>query len=88
MVMTATCSSGLKTRSEFWRQKINSNIARDRRHLLALADGGWRVATIWECALKGRMSIPVEAMAERCAVWLKSDKAELRVSGDETRTTA
>ncbi len=76
------------TRGEFWRQKINSNIERDHSHLLALADGGWRVATIWECALKGRTRIPIQGIAERCAGWLKSDEAELRLSGYETRTTA
>ena len=75
-----------KTRSGFWKQKINSNIARDRRHLLALADSGWRVATIRECALKGRTRLPMEEVAERCAGWLKSGQTEMELSGDETRT--
>ena len=77
-----------KTRSEFWQQKINSNIARDRRHLLALADGGWRVATIWECTLKGRARLPMEEIAECCAGGLKSGQAEMELSGNETRTTS
>ena len=77
-----------KTRSEFWRQKISSNVARDRKHILALADAGWRVATIWECALKGRSRLPIEAIADNCAVWLDSDESEMRLSGDETRTAA
>lgn len=40
------------TRPEFWRAKFDANIARDsavRRILLA---DGWRVATVWECALR------------------------------------
>ena len=77
-----------KTRSEFWQQKINSNIERDRRDLLALVDSGWRVATIWECALKGRTRLPMEIVAKRCATWLESSEAEMRLSGDETWTTA
>ena len=77
-----------KTRSEFWHQKISSNIARDRRHLLALADGGWRVAVIWECALKGRTRLSMETVAKLCAAWLESGEAEMELSGDETRTTA
>ena len=77
-----------KTRNEFWRRKINSNIARDQRHLLALVDSGWRVATIWECALKGRTRLPMEIVANRCAAWLESSEAEMELSGDETRTTA
>ncbi|MCY3673223.1 MAG: very short patch repair endonuclease [Alphaproteobacteria bacterium] len=77
-----------KTRSEFWRNKINSNVARDGRNLSALADYGWRVATIWECAIKGRTRLSGEAIAERCAAWLLSDEPRLELSGDETRTVA
>ena len=77
-----------KTRSEFWRRKINSNVARDRAHLIALTNGGWRVAVIWECALKGRARVPIQAIAECCAAWLKSDDTEMELRSDETRTTA
>ena len=77
-----------KTRSNFWRQKIESNIARDRKHISVLEDSGWRVAIVWECALKGRTRLPIDAVAGRCAEWLESDKCELRVGGDETRTAA
>ena len=77
-----------KTRSEFWRQKIHSNIERDHRHLLALTDAGWRVATIWECALKGRKRLPSGEVAERCAAWLVSRESTMELCGDETRTTA
>lgn len=76
------------TRSEFWQEKINSNIARDRENLLALADDGWRVATIWECALKGRARLPIETIAGHCAAWLESDESEMELSGDETWTAA
>ena len=77
-----------KTRSEFWQQKINSNIDRDRRQRLALISAGWRVATIWECVLKGRTSVSVDEVAEKCATWLESNQNELRLSGNETRTIA
>ena len=77
-----------ETRSDFWRQKINGNVARDRNHLLALADRGWRVATVWECALKGRARLPIQVIAQRCAAWLESDAMEMGLSGDETRTAA
>ena len=77
-----------KTKSEFWQQKINSNIARDRRDLSALMRGGWRVATIWECSLKGRARLPIEAIAELCAAWLNSNAAEMRLGADETWTVA
>ncbi len=77
-----------KTRSEFWRQKIHSNIERDDRHLSALTNAGWRVATIWECALKGRMRLSPGVVAERCAAWLVSRESTMELGGDETRTVA
>ena len=77
-----------KTRKAFWRKKIESNMARDRRQFRQLRDSGWRVATVWECALKGRRRQPVGTVADRCAEWLVSDEDELGVSGAETRTVA
>lgn len=56
--------------------------------MMELKELGWRVATIWECALKGRLRLPIGEIAERCATWLESHEAELRLSGDETRTIA
>ena len=70
-----------KTREGFWREKISSNMARDRRQFSALRDAGWRVATIWECALKGRCRLPDGTVAEACAGWLVSDGNELELAG-------
>ena len=74
-----------KSRADFWREKINSNIARDRRQYSALRDAGWRIAKIWECALKGCYRLPVSEVAKTCAEWLESDKTELGLSGNEKR---
>lgn len=41
-----------KSRSAWWRAKIDGNRARDRRTENALRARGWHVVTIWECALK------------------------------------
>ena len=73
-----------KTREKFWREKIASNVERDRRQLSALGNAGWRVAIIWECALKGRNRLPIETVAKICATWLESDERELRLGGDGT----
>ena len=43
-----------KSRTEFWKTKINSTISRDQLAIQALMSDGWRVLVIWECALKGR----------------------------------
>jgi DNA mismatch endonuclease, patch repair protein len=41
-----------KTRSEWWVNKINSNIANDTKANTALKEKGWRIITLWECHLK------------------------------------
>ena len=43
-----------KTRADFWKKKLRSNMKRDQRILTALEADGWRVLLIWECALKGK----------------------------------
>lgn len=43
-----------KSNREFWKKKIGSNIERDRRNLGNLEKEGWRVITVWECALKNK----------------------------------
>jgi DNA mismatch endonuclease (patch repair protein) len=40
------------TRSEFWRAKFEANVARDHTVETVLLERGWRVATVWECALR------------------------------------
>lgn len=38
-----------KTRTAWWRKKLEGNAARDKRHTAALRRHGWRVITVWEC---------------------------------------
>lgn len=41
-----------KANADYWRAKIDRNRERDRAAQQALAVGGWRVLTLWECDLK------------------------------------
>jgi DNA mismatch endonuclease, patch repair protein len=41
-----------KTNIEFWEKKRLSNVARDKKNLLALKNAGWQVLTVWECWTK------------------------------------
>lgn len=41
-----------KTNTEFWKEKITANIARDNRVIENLSVQGWKVLTVWECELK------------------------------------
>ena len=40
-----------KTRTEFWMNKINTNIINDKKNTAALEKDEWKVFTIWECEL-------------------------------------
>lgn len=46
-----------KTRPEFWLDKIGRNQANDKKHQAALQSLGWRVAIVWECALRSRLDV-------------------------------
>ncbi len=45
-------SSIPKTRSHWWQEKINKNIANGEKAICALEQMGWRVIVIWSCELK------------------------------------
>jgi DNA mismatch endonuclease (patch repair protein) len=40
------------TRAEFWQEKLDGNVERDKRNRAALQKAGWTVITVWECDLK------------------------------------
>lgn len=46
-----------KTRKEFWSQKFDANVARDRRVARTLRSLGWRVVVVWECELRDTRSL-------------------------------
>jgi len=68
------------TRPEFWRAKFAANVARDRTVRTTLLDGGWRVATVWECAL--RKPDQVAASAELLSTWLLSDEDQIEIGAE------
>ena len=41
-----------KTRTRYWKDKIDTNKRRDKRNLQALSDMGFTVLEIWECEIK------------------------------------
>jgi len=65
-----------KTRPEFWRTKIDRNRANDAKQQAELQSAGWRVAIVWECALRQGMDIGT-ALAE----WIGSDRAKCEIRG-------
>jgi DNA mismatch endonuclease (patch repair protein) len=69
------------TRPEFWQAKIEGNAGRDRKAVKALVDAGWRVGTIWECALKGKTRRPAGEVAGVLADWLCGEEPKLEMGG-------
>ena len=61
-----------QTRPEFWRDKIGRNRANDAKAQAALLEAGWRVATVWECALRGA-NRDIEGVLQRLIDWLHGD---------------
>ena len=77
-----------KSRTEFWRTKIESNIARDRRVREQLIRDGWRVAEVWECTMKGRERLPLPDVLAACDAFLRSDDATCSIGADQRVTSS
>lgn len=71
-----------KSRPDFWRVKINGNVARDKVAVAQLEIQGWRIATIWECALKGRTKPDFADVMLRLIAWIKSEEQTLEIRGE------
>lgn len=62
------------TRKNFWRQKLDGNVARDKRQHAELIAAGWRVLIVWECGLRHEID-GLEALAnlivgdDSCMEW-------------------
>lgn len=72
-----------KTRTAFWREKIEGNARRDIATNNALRKQGWRVGTVWECAIKGRTKLGAEKTLDLCEEWLKGQGETLEIRGRE-----
>lgn len=69
------------TRPEFWQAKFAANVARDNAVGAGLVEAGWRMATVWECAL--RKQEQVEAAADRLGAWLRFGATQIEIGETE-----
>ena len=67
------------TRPEFWKAKIDRNRENDARAVDALVSSGWRVATIWECSMKGKKEQGITDVADALEGWLGSSEQRLEI---------
>jgi len=69
------------SRIDFWHSKITRNKENDAEVSRALVRAGWRILTVWECALKGRTRLPFDRVADVAVTWLVSGKSNLSLQG-------
>lgn len=70
-----------KSQPEFWADKFQANRSRDERTRNSLLASGWRVMTVWECALKGKTALPPDTVAKRLEAFLESPKRLAEIVG-------
>jgi DNA mismatch endonuclease (patch repair protein) len=70
------------TRAEWWRAKIQKTQETDRNARANLTDKGWRVAIVWECAMKGSDRLLDVDLVALLVDWLRDpERPDLVVSG-------
>lgn len=46
-----------KTRTEWWQEKFDGNVARDKKNMRLLKKDGWKVIVVWECSTKKKAGL-------------------------------
>jgi DNA mismatch endonuclease (patch repair protein) len=76
-------STNPSSNSAFWSVKFDQNVRRDAQNIVDLKKLGWRVAVIWECALRLPQK---DKLASAIGTWLESDEQTLTLpKADEIR---
>ena len=70
------------TRHAFWSEKIAKNKERDAAAVSALRASGWRVLTIWECALRGPHRTEIVEVAAEARMFVLGATTLHEVKGD------
>ena len=70
-----------ETRRDFWRQKIEGNVARDDAAMVKLRSLGWRVAVVWECALRGKDRRDLTDVLDDLSAWIRSNADGIMIAG-------
>ena len=69
-----------KTRSDFWRNKIEGNRANDIKVIQTLFSAEWRVSIVWECSVRGAGK-NIEHVINKISEWLRSDQVFMEIKG-------
>ncbi len=66
---------------QFWSEKLGRNRQRDEISARALRNAGWRVAIVWECAIKTSAPTTVDLMID----FLRSGQDAIEVFASDTK---
>jgi DNA mismatch endonuclease (patch repair protein) len=69
-----------KTRTDFWRNKIEGNRANDYIVRQALFNAEWRVGLVWECSIRGAGK-NTEDVLNRLTEWLRGEQVFMEIRG-------
>ncbi|WP_312738917.1 very short patch repair endonuclease [Stenotrophomonas sp.] len=64
-----------KTRSDFWDAKLAANRQRDLAAVRTLLSMGWRVAVVWECAIR----LDSTGASDELAGWIATDRQGIEI---------
>lgn len=57
-----------KSRTEYWLDKFERNVANDRVHYEALVAAGWKVITLWECDINKRFNETMDQVVQELTI--------------------
>ena len=67
-----------KNNAEFWANKFSANVKRDQVAVVRLHELGWRVAVVWECAVRASPQDTVLLLSG----WLRSSQpSDITIGG-------
>lgn len=65
------------TNRDFWESKIGTNQANDAKNKELLLAAGWRVVTIWECAIKGKRRLDINTLISSVNVLIRNNHGDV-----------
>ena len=69
-----SCSKGRnlpKTRTKFWRTKLDGNILRDRQNQNVLRTDGWKVFVVWTCRIDSDTELVLDYLRTKRTLSIK-----------------
>lgn len=71
-----------KSRPNFWKNKIRESVSRDFRNIKQLNSRGLKVLVVWECAMKGKLRLPVYVLLALAERWLSDYSCNATIDSD------